>query len=120
VNSEKVAAIAQVSYRQMDFWLRKGWVPNAPEAKGTGTPREWDEKHVEFFRRMGLLTRAGVYPEKAQKIAKGDERTARHLLAAVARCQVADEPSASVGQGSPDPADAGAGAGSVGPDEPRP
>jgi DNA-binding transcriptional MerR regulator len=120
VNSEKVAAIAQVSYRQMDFWLRRGWVPNPPEEKGIGVPRVWNDDHVEFFRRMGLLTRAGVYPEKAHRIAKGEDRAAEHLLAAVARCQVADEASADAGQGSPDPTDVGAGAEPVGPDEPRP
>lgn len=86
MNSTEVCQQARVSYRQLDHWFNKGWIPDAPAVEGTGTARQWLPRHVEFLKIMGDLVRAGVYPEKAHQMAKGDERAIARVVVALARC----------------------------------
>lgn len=41
ISTQEVAKRAGVTYRQLDYWLRKGWVEPADPSGGTGDPRLW-------------------------------------------------------------------------------
>lgn len=70
--SEELAARlreAGVTYRQFDYWLRHGYVPNADPTPGTGYRREITAEQAEHLRIMGALVAAGLQPEAASRLA---------------------------------------------------
>lgn len=59
-----------VTYRQLDYWNRKGYIRSANEGIGTGRTREWPRAELEIARRMGRLVAAGVSVERAAVFAR--------------------------------------------------
>lgn len=64
-----------VTFRQLDFWARSGWLRPQRQASrygrtGSGRPRLWDAAEIEIARRMGILTRAGIPPSRAAVFAR--------------------------------------------------
>lgn len=62
MNTPACAAHAKVTYRQLDHWLRKGFVPDYerdPES-GSGHPRFLTDEQVDFVVRLARLVHAGV------------------------------------------------------------
>jgi hypothetical protein len=58
-----------LTYRQLDYWVRKGWVePSLEKAKGSGTARLFSEADLRrmveiktaFEAAAGILERAGI------------------------------------------------------------
>jgi hypothetical protein len=88
MNSEQVASIAGITKRQLDNWVTKGWLkPTVVSGQGWGgTQREFDGKEAEVARLMGRLTRAGLYPNYAHKVARGHRMPIATLLGVVAEC----------------------------------
>ena len=69
--SEQVAREAGISYRQLDHWIRRGWViPDGEASPGSGFPREWTDAEALVVRVMGRLVRAGLPPHMAHEIAR--------------------------------------------------
>lgn len=71
VGARQAAERAGITYRQFDFWVRRGWIKvETPEGEGSGRPRlvQWHE--VEVLRLMGALVAAGVEPEVAAGVAR--------------------------------------------------
>lgn len=64
-NSQEVAAEAGVSYRQLDYWVRAGWLRPQGSGRGSGTSRKWPEAEREMAIAMGALVRYGVDPRLA-------------------------------------------------------
>lgn len=51
-SSEEVAVAAGITYRQLDWWVRKGYLTPTVESTGSGVPRQWslrDLVDVAFF-----------------------------------------------------------------------
>ena len=69
-----VSALAGISYRQLDYWVRKGFLQPAPGPEGSGRPRRWTAGEIELARTMGRLIRAGLPLETAHKVALSGER----------------------------------------------
>lgn len=68
LTSEEVAAQAGVSYRQLDYWVRVGWLH--PEGKkGSGRQRTWPEAEIDMALAMGALVKYGVDPALAFELA---------------------------------------------------
>lgn len=44
--SHEAAKEAGVTYRQLDYWVRQGYVVSAKEAAGSGTQRRWTDEDV--------------------------------------------------------------------------
>jgi len=68
-----------ITYRQLDYAVRAGYL--RPERKwkgrgwGSGSPRIWPEKELEVARLMGRLSAIGLPLAKAAEIARsGDAR----------------------------------------------
>lgn len=58
-----------VSYRQLDYWARMGYL-NVDEP-GSGRRRDWPPGELAVARQMGRLVQAGIPPELASGIARG-------------------------------------------------
>ena len=72
--SEQVTRAAEITYRQLDHWVRRGylepaWVTNHT-GRGRGTGREWTTTETAVACLMGRLTRAGLAPATAATVAR--------------------------------------------------
>lgn len=59
-----------ISYRQLDYWVRQGWLRPERDRRGTGVPRRWPEAELAVARRMVRLTAAGFPPALAHRFAR--------------------------------------------------
>lgn len=51
----EVCEMTGATYRQVDHWARKGWIPGQPAEVGSGMRRRWTPAQVE---RVGVLLKA--------------------------------------------------------------
>jgi hypothetical protein len=71
VNSEQVALAAGISYRQLDHWVRRGWVRTVGDPHGgSGTSREFTDGEAGTAAVMARLVRAGFLVERAAELAR--------------------------------------------------
>lgn len=92
--TSELAAHAGVTYRQLDHWIRRGWVGATDPHPGPGVVREHRPADVAVCLRMAELTRCGLVPEAAHAIATGDAAAISRLsiaLTSAARQAVADQ-----------------------------
>lgn len=72
-----------ITYRQLDFWARAGYLRPDREWRGrrlgSGSARSWPKTELEVARTMGRLTRAGIPASLAASIARSGDR--RHEIA---------------------------------------
>jgi DNA-binding transcriptional MerR regulator len=68
--SESVARACGITYRQLDYWVRRGWVRPEEPLPGQGRPREWPAAELNIARQMGLLIAAGFNAEAAHQVAR--------------------------------------------------
>lgn len=59
-----------ITYRQLDYWVRKGFLKPRRFGESSGISREWPPAELDVARRMGLLTAAGLVPERAHAFAR--------------------------------------------------
>lgn len=59
LTSEDVCTTARISYRQLDYWVRKGYVKPFAMVAGSGTHREFTEEEVNIVRMAARLIRRG-------------------------------------------------------------
>ncbi|MBM7788875.1 hypothetical protein [Tenggerimyces flavus] len=70
-SSVDVVEAAGITYRQLDYWCRKGWLaPTIRRGGGSGIDRDFHADELAFAVRMGLLVRAGFPPDVAFLIAQ--------------------------------------------------
>lgn len=68
MNSLSAAERADVSYRQLDYWIRKGYIRGA--LPGTGFQRDLNGREVDVLMAMADLVRAGFRPDAAAEVAR--------------------------------------------------
>ena len=66
-----IAQIAGISYRQLDFWVRRGYL-RPVHVGGSGTYRQWPDEEVRVAKEMARLVVAGVSPALAARVARGE------------------------------------------------
>lgn len=59
-----------ISYRQLDHWVRKGWLQPGNATPGSGAWRTWGEEERGVARIMARLVVAGIPPELAHRVAR--------------------------------------------------
>lgn len=67
---ELVDAIDGVSYRQLDFWVRRGYLKPHNATPGSGYSRQWTPDEAAVATMMGRLVIAGFSPELAHRVAR--------------------------------------------------
>jgi DNA-binding transcriptional MerR regulator len=59
----EVAELARVTYRQLDYWVRREYLHiSSPATPGSGTQRHWTPDEAQRARAFGALLHAGVSP----------------------------------------------------------
>lgn len=66
---DRVLIRTGATYRQLDHWCRREYL-DVP-GYGVGTPRQWPESEIKVAQVMVRLTKAGIPPKVACKIARG-------------------------------------------------
>lgn len=61
----EVVAAAKISYRQLDYWVRQGYVKLPPT--GSGSQRSFSIDQQNFVVEMADLVRAGLLPDLAHR-----------------------------------------------------
>lgn len=49
-STHEAAALADVTYRRVDYWVRAGKVTPSVRAQGSGSRRRWTEEDIERLR----------------------------------------------------------------------
>lgn len=70
MNSTTAAERADITYRQLDHWITKGYIRPAVASPGSGAPREINAHEVTVLNLMAGLVREGFRPERAAEIAR--------------------------------------------------
>lgn len=83
MNTLELAAHAGITYRQIDHWVRAGYLLPANPQPGSGIPRDFLPAEVAVTVRMAHLVAAGLYLPVAHQIARGDRPAATKLLRAI-------------------------------------
>lgn len=59
-----------ITYRQLDHWVRRGYLQPRQDQSGPGNARVWSEHEVTVAKRIALLVRAGLPHAKAAWMAR--------------------------------------------------
>lgn len=63
-------AVYGFTYRQLDWWTRRGYVRPADRFPGSGNSREWPGGELEIARRIAQLVKAGIAVSVAARFAR--------------------------------------------------
>lgn len=75
-----------LTYRQLDSWTTACYLSDDPKKIGQGVPRKYTDAEVIVLTRMLALVGAGVKPDVASVIAKGDVGAYNTLAQALEDC----------------------------------
>lgn len=59
-----------ISYRQLDYWTRRGWLKPEQARQTSGSWRRWPDEELAVLRRMAALVAVGVTAEAAARLAR--------------------------------------------------
>lgn len=80
----EAAKAAGVTYRQLDYWTRRGYLAARPRRGiGSGYNREYLPSEIRIAAWMGMLTASGMVPSGAAEVARDLESTGRASLGAL-------------------------------------
>lgn len=68
MNKDKALELTGATYRQLDYWTRKGYI--RVEGKGSGRQREWPSREVKIASLIKLLSDGGFEIDVAAGIAR--------------------------------------------------
>lgn len=66
--ASEVCRRAGVTYRQLDYWARRGFIPDT--GKGSGVPRQFTEADVDYITTFGRLVKAGLEHDRVHEVMK--------------------------------------------------
>lgn len=64
-NSAEVCRIANITYRKLDYWTRRGYVRELNPEPGSGYARRYSAEETWRIRLIGQLVDAGITAEQA-------------------------------------------------------
>lgn len=62
LTTRQVAELLRVSYRQLDWWVRSGFLTVGDVTPGSGYPRRWWPDEVNRARAFAALVHVGISP----------------------------------------------------------
>lgn len=78
IGSTRVVAATGATYRQLDYWVSRGYLQPANTGLGSGYSWLWSPQEVEVVRRMVALVGCGLTPEAAARAAR--DRSELHRI----------------------------------------
>lgn len=88
-----------ISYRQLDHWVRRGWLRPGNANAGSGTTRLWPDSEFRVAVLMGRMVAAGLPVQVAHQVARAGGRAA--LAPAVSVFASVEDPPKETGTGWP-------------------
>lgn len=78
LSAAQVCGMAQITYRNLDYWLRCDFIDLDPEhvgstTPGSGVPRRFTQREAQRFTLLGALVRGGLAVNAAAKIVRALE-----------------------------------------------
>lgn len=70
MKAHDLAHAAGITYRQLDYWSRVGYLTERSPGAGSGSLRDYTDTETAVAVRMGALVRAGVEPVDAHWVAR--------------------------------------------------
>jgi DNA-binding transcriptional MerR regulator len=67
---QEVCEYTGLTYRQLDFWVRRQFLKPARALPGSGTSRVWTSEELKVARKMAVLVEAGLTVEAAERAAR--------------------------------------------------
>lgn len=67
LNTEGVATLLGVTTRQVDHWIRKGYVPSIT-SRGSGNHRRYELSDIVYLAKLAGLVSIGFLPEPAVEL----------------------------------------------------
>jgi DNA-binding transcriptional MerR regulator len=68
--SYEVMTRAHVTYRQLDYWCRRGYARPIDPTPGSGFPRYWTDEEAAVVERIAALVASGVRLDFAARDAR--------------------------------------------------
>lgn len=72
-----------LTWRQADYWTRRGWLRPAVVSPGTGCARTWSAEELAVAEVMAGLVRLGFPPDLAHRVARFGGRVAPGVIVSV-------------------------------------
>jgi hypothetical protein len=88
ISAVVAAELCGITYRQLDHWVRQGFI----ETNGggsSGVPRWLDSTQRRVLDLMASLVKAGIKPEVAARLARGDLAGIAYLQNVLDACRAA-------------------------------
>jgi hypothetical protein len=79
-----------VTYRQLNYWVNRGWLRPVQAARSSGVPRRWPLLELEIAKRIERLAAAGVAVDRAAVFAR--ESWPAGEIAPGIRIEISDAP----------------------------
>jgi hypothetical protein len=73
------------SYRQLNTWVTRGLLKPGNAGKGIGYPLLWTRAEAQVAVDMARLTKGGITPPVAEKIARGDTEIVPGITVTITR-----------------------------------
>lgn len=80
--AEVLADTPTITYRQLDFWCSKGWL-RPDQRGGSGYARTFSGDEARVARTMARLVAAGLKPDAAHRVARGEQELAPGIVVLV-------------------------------------
>lgn len=68
LTSLEVCELANVTYRQLDYWTRQRWVAATPQFPGSGATRFYTRTEAKRVALMARMVEAGIQPIDAHML----------------------------------------------------
>lgn len=85
MNSLELCRKAGITYRQLDYWVRKGYLGDDRVSKGTGNYRDWSNTDASHAVLMAGLIKGGLAPAWAHQVAAASPETATEIISLLAK-----------------------------------
>jgi hypothetical protein len=73
------------SYRQLNVWVTRGLLKPGNAGMGTGYPLLWTRAEAQVAVDMARLTQAGLAPDVAGRVARGETEIAAGITVTITR-----------------------------------
>lgn len=68
LSSAEVVKLADITYRQLDYWTRQHWVTATPQMPGSGQQRSYTLQEAQRVALMAKMVAAGIPPLDAHML----------------------------------------------------
>jgi hypothetical protein len=72
LTTHEVAAETGATFRQLNYWARRGWIPDMPPDLGSGNVRRWGPTAIAEAKTLALISKKFMTPNQVNLPALAD------------------------------------------------